>query len=259
MNTSEFGINTFSLTGKKALITGGASGLGQYYSKALSAVGADILIVSYDETGWEETQKLIESNGQTVEFLKLDITQPDAADKITEFVNNNGGNLDILINNAGIQKRHEWQDFPDEDWNAVINLNLNAVYHISKAAAKIMAHNDGGKIINIGSMQSYRAGKFIFPYTSSKHGVIGLTKSYADALAESNIQVNAIAPGYIDTPMTKALQEDEERNTEILAHIPANHWANPKELMGTVVFLASPASDYITGVTIPVDGGYLLR
>ncbi|WP_188353472.1 SDR family oxidoreductase [Leuconostoc pseudomesenteroides] len=259
MQKKEFSIDSFRLEGKTALITGGASGLGQYYSKALSSVGADILIVAYDETGWEETKKIIESNGQKVTFLKLDITKPDAADKITKFVNDTGGKLDILVNNAGIQKRHDWQTFPDEDWNAVINLNLNAVYHISKVAATIMSKNGGGKIINIGSMQSYRAGKFIFPYTSSKHGVIGLTKSYADALAVENIQVNAIAPGYIDTPMTKALQEDEERNTEILAHIPAKHWANPKELMGTVVFLASHASDYITGVTIPVDGGYLLR
>lgn len=122
-----------------------------------------------------------------------------------------------------------------------------------------MAKSVGGKIINIGSMQSYRAGKFIFPYTASKHGVMGLTKAYADALASENIQVNALAPGYIDTPMTKALQEDNERNTEILSHIPAGHWADPSELMGAIVFLASPASNYIMGVTLPVDGGYLLR
>lgn len=122
-----------------------------------------------------------------------------------------------------------------------------------------MAQQGNGKIINIGSMQSFRAGKFIFPYTASKHGVIGLTKAYADALAPDNIQVNAIAPGYINTPMTKALQEDPQRNTEILAHIPAGHWADPAELMGVVVFLASSASNYITGTTIPVDGGYLLR
>ncbi|MSE21262.1 SDR family oxidoreductase, partial [Lactobacillus parabuchneri] len=143
--------------------------------------------------------------------------------------------------------------------NAVINLNLNALYFLSHAVAKVMSKQNSGKIINIGSMQSFRAGKFIFPYTASKHGVVGLTKAYADALAEDNIQVNAIAPGYIDTPMTKALQEDKSRNTEILAHIPAGHWADPSELMGTIVFLASDASNYVTGVTIPVDGGYLLR
>lgn len=122
-----------------------------------------------------------------------------------------------------------------------------------------MKKQAGGKIINIGSMQSYKAGKFIFPYTASKHCVMGLTKAYANTLAAHNIQVNAIAPGYISTPMTQALRDDEQRNTEILGHIPANHWADPAELMGAVVFLASPASNYITGVTLPVDGGYLLR
>jgi len=259
MTSTDFSINTFSLIGKTALITGGASGLGRYYSEALSSVGANILVVSYDESGWTETKEIVESHGQTIDFLKLDITKKDAANQITNFVKSSSQTLDILVNNAGMQKRHAWQEFPDEDWDAVLNLNLNAVYHISKAAALLMSENGGGKIINIGSMQSYRAGKFIFPYTASKHGVVGLTKAYADALAVQNIQVNAIAPGYIDTPMTKALQEDETRNTEILQHIPAGHWANPKELMGTVVFLASHASDYVTGITLPVDGGYLLR
>lgn len=259
MITSKFSIDSFNLKGKTALITGGASGLGRNYSEALSAVGADILIASHKQDGWEETRQIIEQNGQTVHFLQVDITEKDAPKKIIDFVKKTAGKLDILVNNAGMQKRHEWQEFPDEDWDAVINLNLNSVYHLSKAAALLMADNGGGKIINIGSMQSYRAGKFIYPYTASKHGVVGLTKAYADALASENIQVNAIAPGYIDTPMTKALQEDESRNTEILAHIPAGHWADPKELMGTVVFLASHASDYVTGITLPVDGGYLLR
>lgn len=126
---------------------------------------------------------MVESNGQTVHFLKLDITSKNVGDAVTNFVNDHGSKLDILVNNAGLQIRHEWQAFPDDDWDAVINLNLNAMYHISKAAALIMAKAGGGKIINIGSMQSYRAGKFIFPYTASKHGVIGLTKAYADALA----------------------------------------------------------------------------
>ncbi len=169
------------------------------------------------------------------------------------------GKVDILINNAGIQIRNDWQVFKDADWEKVINLNLNAVYYLSHEIAKVMSKENGGKIINIGSMQSFRAGKYIFPYTASKHGVIGLTKSYADALAPLNIQVNAIAPGYIDTPMTKSLQEDKERNTEILSHIPAGHWADPSELMGAIIFLSSSASNYITGITLPVDGGYLLR
>lgn len=150
-------------------------------------------------------------------------------------------------------------DYKDEDWRKVIDINLNALYFLSHEAAKFMTKQKSGKIINIGSMQSFRAGKFIFPYAASKHAVVGLTKAYADALAPYGVQVNALAPGYIDTEMTKALQNDPERNTEILNHIPAGHWAKPSELMGTVIYLASDASNYVNGATIPVDGGYLLR
>jgi len=254
-----FNTDKFRLDGKVAIITGGASGLGYNYTKAMLISGAKIVIASYDERGWEETTEFAKSVKGEVKFIKVDITAEGAPEKIVNEALSDFGQIDILVNNAGMQRRENWKDFKDSDWNAVINLNLNALYFLSHAVAKAMAKQGSGKIINIGSMQSFRAGKFIFPYTASKHGVVGLTKAYADALAPDNIQVNAIAPGYIDTPMTKALQEDESRNTEILAHIPAGHWADPSELMGTVVFLASAASNYITGVTIPVDGGYLLR
>ncbi len=169
------------------------------------------------------------------------------------------GRLDVLVNNAGLQIRNDLLKFKDEDWQAVININLNSLYYLSHEAAKLMVRQKSGKIINIGSMQSYRAGKRIYPYTASKHAVLGLTRAYADALAPDNIQVNGIAPGYVDTPMTKALQEDPVRSQEILDHIPAGKWAQPEQLMGTVVFLASSAADYLNGVMIPVDGGYLLR
>ena len=158
-----------------------------------------------------------------------------------------------------MQRRHELVEFPDEDWKAVIELNLNALYYLSHEVAKIMIEQKSGKIVNIGSMQSYRAGKFIFPYAASKHAVMGLTRAYADALAPYNVQVNGLAPGYINTPMTKALQEDPVRSVEIREHIPAGHWGEPKELMGAMVFLCSKTSDYVTGVMLPVDGGYLLR
>ena len=173
---------------------------------------------------------------------------------LTEF-----GHLDILVNNAGMQIRNDVLDFKDADWQKVINLNLNALYYLSHEAAKVMAKQKRGKIINIGSMQSYRAGKFIFPYTASKHAVLGLTKAYADALAPYNVQVNGIAPGYIKTDMTKPLQDDPVRGPEIKGHIPSGEWGVPEELMGPAVFLASQASDYVTGVMLPVDGGYLLR
>lgn len=259
MSETAFSTNSFRLDGQVALITGGASGLGSYYTQAMIKSGAKVFIVSYDQKGWDETQKFADEHDGELGFLQLDITEPDAPEKIVAAAMAKFGQIDILINNAGIQIRNEWQDFQDADWRRVIDLNLNAVYYLSHAVATHMAQQGGGKIINIGSMQSFRAGKFIFPYTASKHGVVGLTRAYADALAPKNIQVNAIAPGYIDTPMTKALQNDEGRNTEILAHIPAGHWADPSELMGTVVFLASAASNYVTGIVVPVDGGYLLR
>ncbi|EHN58671.1 glucose 1-dehydrogenase [Oenococcus kitaharae] len=249
----------FNIKGQVALITGGASGLGQYYTKALAMAGADVFIVSRTDKGWSETNKIVSAFGQKAEFMQQDITEDDAAKKIISSCIDKFGQLDILVNNAGVQIRNKILDFKDSDWLKVININLNALYFLSHEAAKVMAQQHSGKIINIGSMQSFRAGKFIFPYTASKHGVIGLTKAYADALAPEGIQVNAIAPGYIDTAMTKPLQEDKERNHEILAHIPENHWAAPSELMGTVIYLASKASNYVTGSTIAVDGGYLLR
>lgn len=254
-----FDLNSFSLKGKTAIVTGGASGLGEYYTKAMLTVGAQVLVVSRTDKNWDVMKKYAEEHHMDLRFFKQDITAKDAPANIVAAALNEFGKIDILVNNAGMQLRNKWQDFRDEDWEKVINLNLNAVYFLSHAVAKEMAKQHSGKIINIGSMQSFRAGKFIFPYTASKHGVVGLTKAYADALAPDNIQVNAIAPGYINTPMTKALQEDPVRSKEILEHIPAGHWADPSELMGVVVFLASAASNYVTGVTLPVDGGYLLR
>lgn len=254
-----FDLNSFSLDGKVAIITGGASGLGEYYTKAMLTAGAQVMVVSRTDKNWDTMQQYADKINAQIDFLKQDITAKDAPNTVVKEAIKRFGKIDILVNNAGMQLRNKWQDFKDEDWAKVVNLNLNAVYFLSHAVAKEMAKQRSGKIINIGSMQSFRAGKFIFPYTASKHGVVGLTKAYADALAPDNIQVNAIAPGYINTPMTKALQEDPVRSKEILSHIPAGHWGDPSELMGVVVFLASEASNYITGVTLPVDGGYLLR
>ncbi|ANZ60996.1 glucose 1-dehydrogenase [Secundilactobacillus paracollinoides] len=254
-----FDQNSFSLAGKVALITGGAHGLGQFYSIALSEYGADIFVVSASQRGWDETKEKVEANGQQVAFLQQDITDPDAADAIVQAVIEKFGHLDILVNNAGIQLRNDVLEFKDEDWRKVIDVNLNGLYYLSHAAAKVMSDQQHGKIINIGSMQSYRAGKRIFPYAASKHAVMGLTKAYADALAPYHIQVNGLAPGYISTDMTKPLQEDPVRGPEIAAHIPSGDWGKPEQLMGPMVFLASAASDYVTGVMLPVDGGYLLR
>lgn len=259
MVDDDFSLQSFALTGKVVVITGGASGLGEYYTQAVTQVGADVMVVSSTEKNWDKIREFVQAQGRRLVLLKQDITQEGAADKVVEMAMKEFGRIDVLINNAGMQRRHPLDEFPDEDWRAVIDLNLNALYYLSHAVAKVMIKQRSGKIINIGSMQSYRAGKYIFPYAASKHAVMGLTRAYADALAPYNVQVNGIAPGYIDTPMTKALQEDPVRSVEIRDHIPAGRWGQPSELKGAMVFLCSKASDYMTGVMIPVDGGYLLR
>lgn len=259
MVDDDFSLKSFDLTGKVVVITGGASGLGECYTQAVTQVGADVMVVSDTERNWDKTGEFVHAQGHRLVLMKQDITQDGAADRVVERAMKEFGRIDVLINNAGMQRRHPLDEFPDEDWRAVIDLNLNALYYLSHAVAKVMMKQRSGKIINIGSMQSYRAGKYIFPYAASKHAVMGLTRAFADALAPYNVQVNGIAPGYIDTPMTKALQEDPARSVEIRDHIPAGRWGQPSELKGAMVFLCSKASDYMNGVMIPVDGGYLLR
>ncbi|WP_288527855.1 SDR family NAD(P)-dependent oxidoreductase [uncultured Secundilactobacillus sp.] len=254
-----FDQTSFSLAGKVAVVTGGARGLGKYYSIALAMYGADIFVVSGSQTGWQAVRERVEQLGRRIEFLHRDITEDGAAAEIVAAVLEAYGRLDILVNNAGIQRRNDVLEFTDDDWRRVIDVNLNGLYYLSHEAAKVMVKQRQGKIINIGSMQSYRAGKRIFPYAASKHAVLGLTRSYADALAPYNIQVNGLAPGYIETDMTKPLQEDPVRGPEIAGHIPSGEWGTPDKLMGPMVFLASDASNYVTGVMLPVDGGYLLR
>ncbi len=232
----EFSLNQFSLEKKVALVTGGASGLGKYYSLTLSAAHASVFVVSKTTMGWDELHVKVEESNGKIAFFQQDLTAQNAAKNIVKACLEKFGKIDILVNNAGLQLRNDLVDYKDEDWQAVLNINLNALYYLSHETSKAMLKQQSGKIINIGSMQSYRAGKRIFPYTSSKHAVLGLTKAYANALAPENIQVNGIAPGYVDTPMTGKLQEDPVRNKEIIAHIPAGQWAQPEQLMGTVFF-----------------------
>ncbi|PWF99946.1 2-dehydro-3-deoxy-D-gluconate 5-dehydrogenase KduD [Levilactobacillus bambusae] len=254
-----FNMDFFSLKGQVAIITGGNTGLGQAYAVGLAEAGADIFIPTFGTEGWDDTRKLIEKKGRRVEFMQVDLTKQGTAQEVIDQALDVFGHVDILINNAGMIKRNPILESKDEDWNQVININLNAVYHLSLAAAKVMAKQNHGKIINIGSMLSFQGGKFIPSYTASKHGVAGLTKSFASEMGAYNVQVNAIAPGYIATANTEPIRKDQQRNAEILGRIPAGHWGETNELMGTAVFLASRASDYVTGSIIAVDGGYLVR
>ncbi|MFB9759239.1 2-dehydro-3-deoxy-D-gluconate 5-dehydrogenase KduD [Ectobacillus funiculus] len=253
-----FSMNLFQLNGKVAIVTGGNTGLGQGYALALAKAGADLLIVTHG-TNWEETRELIEKEGRTVHFFQADLTDRQAVKQIVAECMRVYGKLDILVNNAGTIRRTPLLEYKEEDWDTVMDLNLNSVYFLSQEAAKVMAEQRSGKIINIASMLTFQGGKFVPAYTASKHGVAGVTKAFANELAEYNVQINAIAPGYVETANTAPIRADKKRNAEILSRIPANRWATPADLMGAVVFLASSASDYVNGHILAVDGGWLTR
>jgi len=257
-SVSNFSMDFFRLDGKVAIVTGGNTGLGQGYAVGLAKAGADLFIVTYD-TSWDETRKLVEAEGRRVEFLKADLSAKENIPKVVEGCLEAYGKIDILVNNAGIIKRAPLLDYKDEDWQAVIDVNLNAVYYLSHETAKVMAKQGGGKIINVCSMLSFQGGKFVPSYTAAKHGVAGITRAFANELASLNIQTNAVAPGYIATNNTAPIRADEGRSEEILARIPAGRWGYPFDVIGSVIFLASRASDYINGHILAVDGGWLTR
>ncbi|WP_413363386.1 2-dehydro-3-deoxy-D-gluconate 5-dehydrogenase KduD [Lysinibacillus sp. 3P01SB] len=255
---NEFSLDFFSLAGKVAIVTGGNTGLGQGYAVALAKAGADLFIVTHG-TNWEETKELIEKEGRRVAFYQADLSNRENIKGLVENCLATYGKIDILVNNAGTIRRAPLLEYKEEDWDAVMDLNLNSVYYLSQLAAKVMAEQKSGKIINIASMLSYQGGKFVPPYTTSKHGIAGLTKAFANELAEYGIQINAIAPGYVETKNTAPIRENPERFAEITSRIPAGRWATPADLMGVVVFLASRASDYMNGHIVAVDGGWLAR
>ena len=192
-------------------------------------------------------------------FCCGDFTKEECREEVISKCLETYSKIDILVNNAGTIRRAPLLEYKDEDWKAVIDINLNAVYHLSQKVAKLMVEQKSGKIINIASMLAFQGGKFVPPYTASKHGVAGITKAFANELAAHNVQINAIAPGYIETANTAPIRADENRNNEILSRIPAERWGKVEDLMGTVVFLASRASDYVNGHILAVDGGWLVR
>lgn len=257
-NLNNFSMDFFSLNGKVAMVTGGNTGLGQGYAVALAKAGADLVIPTYDKN-WDETRELIEAEGRKVVFVQADLTKKEDRENVIKVSMDSFGKIDILVNNAGTIRRAPLLEYKEEDWNAVMDINLNAVYHLSQSVAQIMVEQNSGKIINIASMLSFQGGKFVPPYTASKHAIAGITKAFANELACKNIQINAIAPGYVATANTAPIRADEKRNAEILGRIPAERWAEPFDLMGTVVFLASKASDYVNGHILAIDGGWLVR
>lgn len=252
-------LDSFDLSGKVALVTGIDRGLGQGMALGLAEAGADIAGIGISDG--ENTGEQIRVLGRSYHYQKLDLIKASTHDlKVAvQTVRDELGRLDVLVNNAGIIRRTPALEFTESDWDDVLQINLKAVFFLSQFAAQIMREQERGKIISVASMLSYQGGITVPSYTASKHGVMGITRALANELAGENINVNAIAPGYMATDNTAPLRADEKRNQAILERIPAGRWGTPDDLKGIVVFLASAASDYLNGATIPVDGGWLAR
>lgn len=250
--------NLFSLTNKTALVTGANTGLGQGICIALAASGAKVLGVA--RRSCQETSLKIEKSGGSFAEILVDLSEPSAIDTILCEARKHTERIDILVNNAGIIKRCDAIDVTYEDWNAVNELNERFVFFLSQALAKQwIADGCGGKIINIASMLSYQGGIRVPAYTASKSAVMGITKALANEWAKYNINVNAIAPGYMATNNTANLRSDADRSEAILDRIPAGRWGTPEDMYGSAIFLASDASSYVNGFTLAVDGGWLAR
>ncbi len=252
-------MNIFSLENKTAIVTGGNRGLGRGIAKGLAEAGAKVVIMASSDSVFRAADGL-SADGLSVQSVKCDLSNEDnIKNGFSEAVALLEGKLDILVNNAGIQRRSKCEEFPLSDWDDVLNVNLRSVFILCQLAGRHMIPNGGGKIINLASMLSFFGGYTVPAYAASKGGVAQLTKALSNEWASKGINVNAIAPGYMATEMNTRLIEDSSRNAEILSRIPAGRWGKPEDMAGTAVFLASSASDYLSGAIIPVDGGYLSK
>ena len=258
MQITDFAMSWFDLTGKNAIVTGGNTGLGQAFSLALARAGANVFVPSLaDDDG--TTRSLVEATGARYEFMEADITADGMPAAVVAACVERLGSIDVLVNSAGICPLGEVLEFGRDKWDPTVAVNLTAAFEMSHEAAQFMIPQRSGKIINICSMFSFLGGRMSPAYSATKHGIAGLTKAYCDELAEHGIQVNGIAPGYYATAITTATRSNPDSNRRVLEHIPANRWGETVDLMGTVVFLASRASDYVNGHVLAVDGGYLVR
>lgn len=245
----------FDLSGKVAIVTGANTGIGQGIAVALAQAGADVALVARRKP--DETVALIEKTGRKAAVIIADLSSTEPCQRIVAETKAELGSVDILVNNAGIIRRNDALDFTEDDWDAVMDTNLKVLFFLTQAAAREMPN--GGSIINIASMLTFQGGIRVASYTASKSGVGGLTKLLANEWAAKGINVNAIAPGYIATNNTEALQADEDRNRQILERIPAGRWGAPSDLGGAAIFLASDAAKYVQGHILAVDGGWLAR
>ncbi len=252
-------INKFSLVNKSALVTGASRGLGQAIALGLAFAGADVICTGSKAGGCDETMKAIREYGRDAWEYAADLSDRRQVVKLIEEVKQNHTQIDILVNNAGTIRRHPAAEYPEKDWDDVITVNLHSLFLLSQHIGAEMVQRQSGKIINIASLLSFQGGILVPSYAASKHAVAGLTKALANEWAKHNVQVNAIAPGYFSTDNTKKLRDDPVRSKEILSRIPAGRWGEPNDLAGAAIFLASSASDYVSGHILTVDGGWMAR
>lgn len=257
---------SFDLSGRGALVTGANTGIGQAIAVALAEAGADVAVAGRSEP--TETLRLIEATGQKAVNISADFGSIEPVQRVVDEALAGLGRIDILVNNAGIIRRADLLEFSEADWDAVIDTNLKSLFFLSQSVARHMAARgaasgvagqSNGKIINIASLLTFQGGIRVPSYAAAKSGVGGVTKAMANELAPMGVQVNAIAPGYITTNNTAGLREDADRSRQILERIPAGRWGNPDDIAGAAIFLAAPASDYVTGHILAVDGGWLAR
>ncbi|MDL2220541.1 2-dehydro-3-deoxy-D-gluconate 5-dehydrogenase KduD [Eubacteriales bacterium OttesenSCG-928-N14] len=248
---------TFDLSGKQALITGANRGIGKAIALGYAKQGADIIIVDLSIN--EQTKAEIEEAGVRCHCHVYDLTDCKGISTLVQELINAHGRIDILVNNAGIQRRHDSVDFPIEDWDAVNDINAKTVFFLCQAVGRHMIECGGGKIVNLASLLSFQGGFRVPAYAASKGAVMQFTKSLSNEWAQHNININCLAPGYLDTELNTALIADPVRSRQILERIPAGRWGKPEDIAGAAVFLASSASDYINGIVIPIDGGWLGR
>lgn len=251
-------LDKFRLDGKAALVTGASGGLGAAIAAALAEAGAAVACHGNARQP-ENVVSAIRQNGGKAASVVGDLSRKDAAQTIVDEAERHFGRIDILVNNAGTIRRAPAVDYSEDDWMTVLEVNLSSVFRLSQIAGRRMNEAGSGKIINIASLLSFQGGITVPAYTASKSGLAGLTKALANEWAKFNVNVNAIAPGYMRTDNTAALQKDETRSRQILERIPAGRWGEPADLAGAAVFLASAASDYMHGHILVVDGGWMAR
>jgi 2-deoxy-D-gluconate 3-dehydrogenase len=249
--------NAFSLEGRVALVTGASGGLGAAYAVGLAEAGADVAV--HDRNSVEETCGRIRALGRRAAALSGDLTAPEEPDRLVREALSALGALDIVVNNAGTIRRAPAAETGDEDWLAVLDVNLTSVFRMCRAAGRQMLAQGRGKIVNVASLLAFQGGILVPAYAAAKGGVAQLTKALANEWAGKGVNVNAIAPGYVRTENTAPLQRDPVRSRAIVDRIPAGRWAEPSDIVGGVVFLSSPASDYVHGHVLVVDGGWMGR